>query len=68
MVPIRYIPIVVVTIVIAVPLLFGMFSMYKTTGSGDVLAYFLLAAIFAASFTSACFIWKWIRQFFGRKP
>ena len=68
MVPIRYIPIVILTVVIGVPLIFGVFSMYKTTGGGDVLAYFLLAAIFAVSFAAACFIWKWVRQFFGRTP
>jgi hypothetical protein len=61
MVPVRYIPIVILTVVIGVPLIFGVFSMYKTTGSSDVLAYFLLAAVFAVSFASACLIWKWVR-------
>jgi hypothetical protein len=62
MVPVRYIPIVILTVVIGVPLILGVFSVYKTSGGGDVLAYFLFAAIFAVSFAAACFIWKWIGQ------
>ena len=66
MIPIRDIPVVILTIVIGVPLTFGVFSVYRTTGRNDVLAYFLFAAIFAVSFASAYFIWKWVKRLAGK--
>ena len=66
MISIREIPVVILTIVIGVPLIFGVFSIYKTTGRGDVLAYFLLVAIFGVSFASAYFIWKQVKKLVGK--
>lgn len=54
----RDIPVVFLAAVIGTPLTILVFSVYRTSGSGDVFAYILLAGIILASFVSAKFIWN----------